>query len=174
MQQFPRFAVQNSVDRIQCRACHGKGYGSVQGFDGNERVTCTECKGYGGWEWVEPVEVDVALDAELTVSDVERHINPTPIAIDHPNMTPIWFDRAVKRAFDAELSISRTSRASVGAVSSSADADISYLVTRETCECRGHQSAGRCYHRAFAIFFWWVRSFDVVTVPVEVEELIAA
>jgi hypothetical protein len=72
----------------------------------------------------------------------------------HPGMTPAFFDAAVRRAFDAGLCIQKTSRASVVAVSSSTDADVSYLVTRETCSCAGAKNHGRCFHRA--LYLWWV------------------
>jgi hypothetical protein len=75
-------------------------------------------------------------------------------ALNHPGMTKDFFDRAVGRAMMADLSIQRTSRASVVAVSSSTDADVSYLVSRTDCGCKGHQQHGRCMHRALAIAFW--------------------
>lgn len=80
------------------------------------------------------------------------------MVISHPGMSKQFFDAAVRRAMDAELPIQKTSRASVVAVGSRTDADVSYLVTRTTCGCRGHQEHGRCLHRALAIAWWDVFS----------------
>lgn len=78
------------------------------------------------------------------------------LAINHPGMSKVWFDNAVKRAMDAELCVQGTSRASVGAVSSATDPDVSYLVTREACSCKAGVQLGRCYHRAL-----WIAWLDV-------------
>lgn len=80
------------------------------------------------------------------------------MTISHPGMSKDFFDKAVGRAMMADLCIQRTARASVVAVSSSTDADVSYLVTRTTCGCKGHEQHGRCMHRAMAIAFWDVWS----------------
>lgn len=78
--------------------------------------------------------------------------------ISHPGMSKDFFDTAVNRAMMAEVTIQRTARASVVAVGSTTDADVSYLVSRTSCGCRGHASHGRCLHRALAIAFWDVFS----------------
>lgn len=80
----------------------------------------------------------------------------------HKGMDAKWFDLAVKRAFDAGLCIQRTARASVVAVSSATDADVSYLVSADSCQCRGHLAHGKCLHRAFYLFFKWVNECDAV------------
>lgn len=80
------------------------------------------------------------------------------MTISHPGMTKDFFDRAVHRAIMADLCIQRTARASVVAVSSSTDDDVSYLVTRTSCGCKGHEGHGRCMHRALAIAWWDVFS----------------
>lgn len=80
------------------------------------------------------------------------------LQINHPGMSRFFFDLAVKRAMDAELCIQKTARASVVAVGSSQDPDLSYLVTRTDCGCEGHRRHGRCFHRALAIAFWDVFS----------------
>lgn len=181
MKRHPRFAVENTETTIQCGECHGKGYGSVAGFDGNERVDCTNCDGFGGWEYV-------AIDMEMiaTVAEIETYLGapvapastPMPLPV-HPGMTVEFFDTGVRRAFANDLSISRTSRDSVVAVSSTTDADTYYTVTRETCTCVGHERVGRCLHRAFAIWHWWVCECDAVAVaahpaPVEINLPVAA
>lgn len=159
-------------ERVTCYTCKGKGYFAVQGFDGNERMEC-ECD--GGFVLIGLTDEQIAaLDAVETLLDVERHINPAPVAtplpaIVHSNMTPAFFDTGVRRAFANELSISRTARESVVAVSSTSDADVSYLVTRETCECLGHAKTGRCLHRCFAIWHWWVLECDAVAAAAHVE-----
>lgn len=79
-------------------------------------------------------------------------------AINHPGMSKEFFDKAVGRAMMAELAIQKTSRASVVAVASATDADVSYLVSRTECGCVGHKNHGRCMHRALAIAFWDVFS----------------
>jgi hypothetical protein len=65
------------------------------------------------------------------------------LQINHPGMSKEFFDLGVKRAMDAELCIQKTARASVVAVSSSQDPDLSYLVTREFCSCEGGRRHGR-------------------------------
>jgi hypothetical protein len=80
------------------------------------------------------------------------------MTIIHPGMSKEFFDKAVGRAMLAELAIQRTARASVVAVGSSTDADVSYLVTRESCGCAAGRQLGRCYHRALAIAYWDVFS----------------
>lgn len=71
--------------------------------------------------------------------------------LSHPGMSKEFFDRAVQRAMMAGLCIQRTGRASVVAVSSSTDPDVSYLVSRTGCGCRAHAQLGRCTHRALYI-----------------------
>lgn len=80
------------------------------------------------------------------------------LQINHPGMSKEFFDLGVKRAMDAELCIQKTARASVVAVSSSQDPDLSYLVTREFCSCEGGRRHGRCFHRCLAIAWWDVFS----------------
>jgi len=152
-------------------------------------VECRECVGTGETPATaaEIAELDamvaatvVEIETEMGVASAAPITTSMPMPV-HPNMSPEWFDNAVRRAFNAELSISRTSRASVVAVSSATDCDISYLVTRETCQCSGHRSVGRCYHRALACWYWWVLDCDAVAEnahrqahPVTDRELIAA
>ena len=80
------------------------------------------------------------------------------MTIDHPGFTPAAFDAAVRKAMDEELCIQRTGRASVVAVSSSQDPDLSYLVSRRECSCAAGQRYGRCKQCAMAIAFWDVWS----------------
>lgn len=142
------------------------------GFDGwDDRGACPTCHGAGEIELTAEEEavmrqflanVAASVEACQTVADVEGYLAAPVVAralaVDHPNMTPAFFDTAVKRAMDAGLCIQTTGRASVVAVSSATDADVSYIVTRDTCTCKGHEHHGRCYHRALAIAWWDVFS----------------
>ena len=181
-----------TIELLTCTQCRGKGYYGVDGFDGRERVNCEDCTGTGTIEFVvtdwDAYEIEVlgmTAEAYNAIAAVEEFLGvagavpvatPMPMPV-HPNMSVTFFDNAVCRAFNAELCIQATNRASVVAVSSASDADVSYLVTRETCQCSGHRSVGRCYHRALACWHWWVLECDAVALaalPVPVEDLIAA
>ena len=68
--------------------------------------------------------------------------------IQHPGMTKQFLDAAFHRAMLADISLSKTARPGVFAVSSTQDDDLYYLTTRTECSCAGHRSVGRCLHRA--------------------------
>jgi len=127
------------------------------------------------------------LAAATTVEDVEEFLGETAVvaapvatllpAIMHTGMDATFFDLGVKRAFANELSISATGRDSIVVVSSTSDPDTYYTVTRETCTCVGHERVGRCLHRCFALWHWWVLECDAVAEAAHVvtdRELIAA
>src|SRR5262245_57170643 len=88
---------------------------------------------------------------------------------EHVGMTPRFFDDGVRRAFEAGICIQRTSRASIVAVSSSTDADVSYLVSRTSCSCEGARRHNRCLHRAFACFYFWCLEQDHIAAQTEKE-----
>lgn len=73
------------------------------------------------------------------------------IQVNHPGMTKQFLDAAFHRAMLADISLSKTARPGVFAVSSTQDDDLYYLTTRETCSCIAGQRLGRCCHRALAI-----------------------
>jgi hypothetical protein len=144
-------------ERVKCYECKGRGYFGVDGFDGRERVEC-DCD--GGFVTIGLTDAELAeMDAIETLLDVEHHLSPT-ITVDHPGMSPRWFDRAVKRAHDAGLTI-RFADNGTAYVTSASDPTVSYLVTRNECGCRGHLGHGRCLHRAL-----WIFMVDVVTTPI--------
>ncbi len=135
-------------ERVRCYTCKGKGYFAVQGFDGNERVEC-ECD--GGFVTIGLTDEQIAeMDAVETLLDVDRHINPT-ITVNHPNMTPAFFDNAIKRAHDAGLGITFTG-SETALVASASNPTVRYLTTRTSCSCTGGTTHGRCLHRAYLIF----------------------
>lgn len=162
----------------RCRRGRIKEYG----FDGwDDRGPCPDCQGAGEVELSREEEAIMrafladcaaSLDAADTVADVERFVRQPAVDVDHPGMTPTFFDQAVKRAMDAGLCIQRTARASIVAVSSATDADVSYLVSRTSCGCKGHQYHGRCMHRALAIA--WLDVFSKVTPVAASQPLTAA
>jgi len=164
---------------------NGEVCSSVCGFDGSERVDCTNCDCFGGWEWVE-VDVDALIEAEETAVEVETFLNapvatPMPLPV-HEGMSAAFFDDGVRRAFANDLSISRTERTSVVAVSSTVDPDTYYSVTSTSCTCVGHAKVDRCLHRAFVCFLLCLEACDAVAeaahlaahpVPVEALRLTA-
>jgi hypothetical protein len=70
--------------------------------------------------------------------------------LDHPGMTRMFFDDAVRRAHEAGLqwTVDDDDRMYV---SSSTTPGLWYKVSRINCQCEGHHRSGRCLHRAFAI-----------------------
>ncbi len=174
-----------TIELLTCSQCRGKGRERWYDFEGSTWKPCTNCDGTGTIEVVvtdwDTYEAEV-MAAAATVEAVEEFLGASPVAtplpaIVHSDMSAEFFDAGVRRAFANELSISRTSRESVVAVSSTSDADVSYLVTRETCECIGHAKTGRCLHRCYAIWHWWVLECDAVAEAAHVvtaRELIAA
>jgi hypothetical protein len=111
----------------------------------------------------------VSHDAE-TLIDIETFLGVAPVApisVDHPNMTPAFFDTAVKRAHDAGLVIRIAKDAETALISSASNASVSYVTTRTSCTCTGGQTVGRCLHRAYLI-----AHLDVFTTPAR--ELVAA
>lgn len=165
---------------VDCTNCQN-GRLIEAGFDGRTGRECPACGGAGEIELdaeesaiMESFLAACAADLETveTVADVETFLGApvapvTPLPV-HPNMTPLFFDRAVKRAFDAGLSISRAVAPGTVAVSSGTDDDTYYLVTRETCQCAGHAGLGRCYHRAFYLWFVWCQECDRLAARVPV------
>jgi len=125
------------------------------GFDGNERVDCDNCGGAGTIEFVIPDMTGIE-----TVAAVEEFLNPT-ITVDHPNMTPAFFDDAVRRAHDAGLTIEFANDKETALVSSASNPAVRYLTTRTTCSCTGGTTHGRCLHRARLI-----AELDVFGTPV--------
>jgi len=186
---------------LKCQGCSGEGYNRMS--TGGRlsdwwALNCKECDGTGETpataeeialldamtaDFAAEMEVVYAeRDAEVaaTVADAETFMGVAPAtplpAIVHNGMDAAFFDLGVKRAFANELSISATSRASVVAVSSTSDPDTYYQVTRETCSCIGHERTGRCLHRCYAIWHWWVLECDAVAIAAHIteRELIAA
>lgn len=158
------------------------------GFDGLDDLgPCPACTGAGEIELTADEEAimrtflaacDASVEAGETVRAIETALRLAPAtplpALVHADMTKEFFDAGVRRAFTHELAVARTSRASVVAVSSSRDADVSYLVTATECQCEGHRRVGRCLHRCLAIWFWWVAECDAVAVAAHTPELVAA
>lgn len=161
MHQFPHTAVQDTETLIQCQTCTGKGYFAVDGFDGRERVTCDNCGGFGGWEWIEPVD---DLETATTVEEYWGAAPAAPIAVDHPGMSATFFDDAIRRAHDAGLGIQFIGD-ETALVSSASNPTICYRVDRHTCSCQGHQGHSRCLHRAFYLFMTDVAPITVA-VPI--------
>jgi len=181
------------VELLKCQSCHGKGYTAVCGFDGNERVNCGNCNGTGTIEFVvtdfEAMEIEVlgmTAEAYNAIAAVETFLGVAPVAPTatampmpvHEGMSAQFFDDGVRRAFANDLSISRTATASTVAINSSVDPDVYYSVTATSCTCVGHARVGRCLHRCFALFYWWLAECDAVAEaahraahPVEVEAL---
>lgn len=172
---------------IDCTNCRN-GRIVEEGFDGRTARQCGECKGTGEIELTREEEAimerflaDIVAQEEAmaTVAEVETFLGasapatPMPMPV-HPNMSAKFFDAAVKRAFDAGLSISATGRADTVAVNSGTDPDVYYLVTLDTCECAGHAHLKRCWHRAFYCWFRWVQECDAIAASVTVAEPIAA
>jgi len=137
-----------TIELLTCSTCKGKGREKWYDFEGSTWKPCTNCQGKDTIEFV-VTDMDVALDAEATVTEIERHINPM-IEVNHPNMTPAFFDNAIKRAHDAGLAI-RFADNGTAFVTSASDPTVSYLVTRTECGCCGYLGYGRCLHRALLI-----------------------
>jgi len=138
-------------ERVRCYQCKGKGYYAVRGFDGNERVEC-ECD--GGLVTIGLTDAEIAeMDAVEAVMAVEEFLAApvAPITVDHPGMTPAFFDTAIKRAHDAGLGITFTG-SETALVASASNPTIRYLTTRTSCSCTGGTTHGRCLHRAYLIF----------------------
>jgi hypothetical protein len=167
---------------IDCETCTGKGKTIETGFDGKDGRQCGTCHGAGEIELTREEEAIMlafladcaaSLDGAATVADVERFVN-TPLPLPaHPNMTARFFDAAVKRVHDAGLSISRTGTPDVVAVSSGTDDDTYYTVSRDTCTCIGGTKLGRCYHRAYALYYWWLMECDAVAAAATPEPIAA-
>lgn len=172
---------------IDCGNCT-RGRIVEEGFDGRTARQCRECHGAGEIELTADetaimesflAACAAGVEAVETVAEVSEFLGAqapaTPLPqLVHEGMDAEWFDRAVRRAFDRELTIAHTSRASVVAVSSSRDADVSYLVTATDCQCEGHRHGGKCMHRAYAIWHWWVTECDAVAIAAHTPEMVAA
>lgn len=76
-----------------------------------------------------------------------------PGGIDHPGMTPQWFDQAVHRAHLAGCRVIESGQPGVLFVTSGTVAGRTYRVTRTACSCTGHDTTGHCLHRALGIAF---------------------
>lgn len=149
----------------RCNECHGIGeveYMEVRQFGRFQMqwVPCKACNGTGRIATPEPEP-----SAPVATREV---VQVTQFAIDGHTVTAPGFSREqftafVERAKAAQL---RTTPATTpGTVLvQSGSSPASYAVTRERCSCRGHQSAGRCYHRALAIYLADVEGVNVCRV----------
>lgn len=86
------------------------------------------------------------------------------MTINHPGMTPQWFDTAVHRAMCAGLEVYEAIQPGRTVwVPSQRQPGAFHAVTRTSCTCEGHQHAGRCLHRALAIA--WFDAFREKPLP---------
>lgn len=103
--------------------------------------------------------------------------------IEHTGMTTSWYVEAINRAITDGCRIQPQTKINAQRkqvfVSSGSDADIYYIVTRDSCTCDGHLHAGRCKHRALAISHFnniiadRARAKQPKKAPMTIEELAA-
>lgn len=72
------------------------------------------------------------------------------MTINHPHMTPQWFDAAVHRACGDGCRVIETGRPGVLFVTSGTVAGLTYRVTRTNCGCKGFERHRKCKHVALA------------------------
>lgn len=160
-----------------CKACGGEGivsetYPSIGGVGGAVTVDagCKACNATGRGELVEVPYCDVC-DGENIENGVCLDCETAPTVthnggtVDAPGFTTDTFASAVDRAKRDNLRVEPCDVERSVMVSDSTGNGW-YLVSRTSCECKGHQSHGRCKHRALAIWLVDVHGIDITKVPV--------
>lgn len=84
--------------------------------------------------------------------------------VSAPGFTAEKFAEFVDRAKAAQLRTAPASTPGTVLVQSNSD-DARYAVRRDRCDCQGHTFAGRCWHRAYAIYLVDVAGVDVMAIP---------
>jgi len=110
-----------------------------------------------------------ARTRELFTAPTAEVIQVSAFAIDGHQVDAPGFEREqfhafVQRAMAAQLRTSPSGHQGEVLVQSGSS-DARYVVSRTRCSCQGHQSHGRCYHRALAIYLADVAGVDICHVP---------
>jgi hypothetical protein len=137
-----------------------------------ERQMCTRCGGTGRIEhqrsrWIGGGKT--GYRSEWTVFEACDCGGRAMFEIEGRQVNAPGFDSDeqflgfVERAKAAQL---RTTPGRSAVLVSSGSGDARYRVTRTSCDCTGHLTHGRCWHRAYAIWLHDVAGVDVMRVPV--------
>jgi hypothetical protein len=86
-------------------------------------------------------------------------IDTMGLLVEAPGFTPESFEAGVTKA-QSKGYLHITPHRNGAVIVQSASSEARYVVTRQTCTCKGGQTAGHCYHRAAAIYISDFYGFD--------------